>query len=122
MATNVELMGLGTPAAQASAIGSATANTGLTGAGTSSQANALLLTSPVSVFGTVAANSGARLPPASGQPTHVIFNGGANALLLYPASGEILNGSSADASFSVTAAKSVTCTPAGNRWIVTLSA
>ena len=84
------------------------ANT-LTAAGTSSQANALLLAAKINIVTTAAANSGVRLPPtisAQGVPEHwvVVRNDGANAITVYPASGEKINNGSADAGVSLTTA------------------
>jgi hypothetical protein len=113
----------GTPPLAASQVASGPVQTGLTGAGTSSQSAALALgPSSANIFSTVAANSGARLPFASQSGPVLIFNGGVNALLLYPATGETINASTANSSFSVTAAKSVTCVPLNSGWIVNLSA
>ncbi len=106
-------LGLGSPAAVTALLGGTPA-TGLSGAGTSSQANALALTAPISVFGTVALNSGARLPAFGATSSNVldeylVCNDGANPLLLYPATGESINALSANASFSVTNGRSALC-------------
>lgn len=119
MATATELMGLGFSAAQANALAGAS-STALTATG-STQTDALALAVPFNEFGTVGSGTGARLPPASGQPPFTIYNGGSNALKVYPASGEYMNGSQ-NASFSVTNAKSAVFMPCGNRWIGKLSA
>ena len=122
MPLSTELMGLGLPPALAQDLG-VQVSTGLSGAGTSSQANATpLLTTTFAVFSTVAANSGALLPSAAGAGAVYVFNNGANALLVYPATGESINASSANTAFSVTNGKSAIFYPAGNRWMAILSA
>lgn len=123
MARDRELTGLGTAPLVAKMLGSTAPVTGLSGAGTSSQSAATALTSNFSVFGTVAANSGARLPAAGGQGPYMIVNGGASALLVYPATGEkINNGTATTGSFSVTNAKSALFIPVENQWFAILSA
>lgn len=54
---------------------------------------------------TVAASTGVRLPAAVVGANIVVFNVGANALAVYPSTGEVINALSANASLSVTAAK-----------------
>ena len=103
-------LGAGSPSAVTALLGGTPA-TGLSGAGTSSQANATAITAPISVFGTVALNSGARLPAFGRGSSNVldeylICNDGANPLLLYPASGEFINALTVNSSFSVTNARS----------------
>ena len=80
--------------------------TALTATG-STQATALLVTSELSLFGTVAASTGAILP-LNAEPGDelVVVNGGANALSVYPQTGATINGGSANAAFSVAAGKS----------------
>lgn len=101
----VNMMGTGTPAAQALAIGGIVADT-LTATG-STQATALGLPSNVNRFTTVAASTGTILP-ATAQPSDefVVANSGANALLVYPPTGAAIAGGAANAGFSVAAAKS----------------
>lgn len=88
----------------------------------SSQADALSLAASVSKFATVASNTGAILPTASGKGKYCIYNGGANALKVYPAVGETINGGAANASFSVTNGKAAMFVPCGQTWIAFLSA
>lgn len=122
MSLKAELMASGIAAGAASQLGVDTPNTALTGAGTVST-DALLLTSGVSQFSTVASGSGARLPPAAGQGPFLVVNGGSNPLLVYPASGEKINYATATTgSFSVTNAKTATFFPIGSGWIANLSA
>lgn len=120
MSTPTELMAAGIPAGPASQIGQS-AGTGLVAAGTT-KAGALVLTAGLNVFATVSSSKGCLLPPASGSPAVVIFNGGANALSVYAAGTDVINANSAGAAFSVTNAKSAVFIPSGNRWVATLSA
>ena len=68
------------------------ANLGLTAAG-SGQSTALQLVSPVNIFSTVAASTGALLPLGASPGDRVqVYNGGANNLTVYPQSGALMNG------------------------------
>jgi hypothetical protein len=120
MATTAELMGVGTPAAVANALGQNLTSAAV-GAG-SVQTDATLLTTAVTKFATVNSGGGARLPPATGQPIYAVYNGGSNALLVYAAVGETINAVATASGFSVTNGKSAVFTPSGNTWIGTLSA
>jgi hypothetical protein len=97
------------PAGTAKAINLGLVETGLSGAGTSSQANAAALTvsTSVHIFTTVALNSGCRLATtAEGSvPGDVVWvvNGGANPLFIYPGSGEILNDLAANTAVDIPA-------------------
>lgn len=102
MATINELMAAGIPAAAASRIAQDVANTGLTATGTT-QANSLALTSRASIFSTVGSGAGCVLGE---RGTYLIYNGGSNALLVWPPVGSSINNGSANASFSVAAGKS----------------
>jgi hypothetical protein len=94
---------------------------GLVAAGTT-QATAFALTNDISVFGTVAASSGAILP-LFGSAYCTVFNGGANALAVYPPVGGTINAAAANAAFSVGAGKSATfMSPDGITWVANLSA
>lgn len=97
---------------------------GLTGAGTN-QATGLLLGSAINVFGTVAASTAARLPVATLADSITVRNGGANALLLFPAVGGQINAVTVDASLSLAAGANVTLTCVsvdGLKWIAIVSA
>lgn len=121
---------LGTPPLQASAIIGGLTNS-LTAAGsTQAGATQLQLTSN-SVFTTVAAGTGAILPPgistitdklAAGDWIRVI-NYGANALLVYPPTGGAISNGSVNAGFSVAANKNAefVCID-GTNFFATLSA
>lgn len=119
MATKDTLVRAGFWGAQADAMVNTWA-TGLTAAGTT-QATAYVLTEDASVFGTVAASSGALLKPLKGSQT--VYNAGANTLTVYPPVGGTINAGSANAGFSVAANK--TCTflsPDGIAFYALLSA
>lgn len=73
----------------------------LTATGATSQANSYPVVDDVSVFTTVAANTGARLPTTSPGDSFVTANYGANSLFIYPPSGGKLNNGSANASISL---------------------
>lgn len=118
MTLKIELMGLGMPHGNANQIGFDTAAGSLTATG-SSQTDALVLTSNFNRFGTVGSSTGAVLPAARSQGPVVIYNGGANALTVYPNGSEKINNTT---SFSVTNAKSAVFFAAGNEWIAILSA
>jgi hypothetical protein len=122
MARDNELTGLGLAPAPAAMLGYGPGAGGLTGAGTSSQANALALVQGVNIFTTAAANSGGRLPAAGMSGPIAVINSGANALLVYPATGETINALSANSSFSVTNAKMAVFWPVANTWVAILSA
>lgn len=96
-------------------------NTGLTATG-STQGTALSLSSSVSKFTTVSASTGAILPNASGKGEYAVYNGGANPLSVYPATGETINGGAANAAFTVTNGKAAVFKPVGQTWIAILSA
>jgi len=106
MANSIQaMMGTGTPAAQAIAIGGVVTDA-LTALG-STQGTALTLPSNVNRFTTVAASTGA-IVPATAQPgdEYIVANSGANALLVYPPTGGAIAGGATNAGFSVAANKS----------------
>ena len=80
--------------------------TGLSAAGTT-QGTATAISKTNSVFTTVASGAGATLPnlaPVNGAfAEFTVVNAGANALLLYPASGNTINALAANAALSVAA-------------------
>jgi len=72
------------------------AATALTAAGTT-QSTAYECTNALNAFGTVAAGSGAILDSNSAAgDSQLVYNGGANALRVYPPSGAQVNGLPAD--------------------------
>lgn len=87
--------------------------TGLTAAGTT-QATGYAINRSISVFTTVAAGAGATLPNVAPQSLSstvmaefTVVNAGANALLLYPASGLAINALAANAALSVAAGATI---------------
>jgi hypothetical protein len=93
-------------------------------------AGALTLNADFNLFGTVASGSGTQLPYAEGQPIQAIYNGGSNALLVYPQATEIINAGAVGVAFSVAAGKSAIFVPGKNNavtppigaWIANVSA
>ena len=77
----------------------------LTAAGTT-QADALALGSANNFLGTVAASTGVVLPPGGQGDEIFIYNGGANAVLVYPPVGAAINNLAANASLSLATLKS----------------
>jgi hypothetical protein len=80
-----------------------TGATGLTATGTT-QANAFALANDVVKFTTVAAGSGIILPTSNGGDCGSIFNGGANALLIYPPVGGQINNLAVNTAYSLATA------------------
>lgn len=82
------------------------------------QTDALLAPAIVNVVTTTATGTGLRLPPVEVSAGMSVANLGANALLVYPASGQTINGGSANASISIPAGKVVQFTGiSGAGWI-----
>lgn len=92
----------GLSAVQATATQGIAANN-LTATGTI-QSNALALPADICKFTTVAAGTGAIIPPANPADSGTVFNGGANALLLYPPLGGKVNALGTNAGYSIAAA------------------
>jgi hypothetical protein len=104
MSLIANLMAYGTPGMVAQEIVGAVANS-LTAAG-STQGTALKLAVANNIVTTAAASTGVQLP-AMGQGDSVfVANLGANAVLVYPVTGGIINALAANAGFSVAAGKS----------------
>jgi hypothetical protein len=80
-----------------------TVASGLTATGTT-QANALALPADLNYFATVAAGTGAVLPAMNPGDSLNLYNKGANALLVYPPVGAVINGLGANAGYSVATA------------------
>lgn len=120
MATQGELMRASLPAEAARMLGATQDGTTETATG-STQGGAFVLTANLTIFGTVAASTGALLPSATGVGPYFIFNNGANALSVYPATGETINASSANTAFSITNGKGAFFFPHGNTWMANLS-
>lgn len=102
MTLKSELMARGIPAGAAALVGQDPASVPLTATG-STQATALALVSDFSIFGTVAANSGAIL---GARGDSFVVNNGANTLTLYPPVGGNINGGTLNAGISIPAGKS----------------
>ena len=115
------LMGLGMPGSLAVEI-CGTVSNGLTATGTL-QTDALQLPATINVFTTVAASTGARLSPVEVGASVTVANLGANALLLYPSTGQTINGGAANASVSVAVGKTAQVTGiTGTGWIAQIGA
>lgn len=103
MPLSARMVAAGISAIQAQAIQGTVANT-LTATGTSSQTASFPLAADVNRFTTVAANAGALLPAMNPGDEVIIFNGGANALLVFPPVGGTINALGANNSYSVATA------------------
>jgi hypothetical protein len=108
MPTLTNLLGSGnSPLTAQASLGLPT--TGLTAAGSNSQANATLIPSDFVTFTTVAANAGGRLPPQSINvnitDSYIVVNHGVNTLQVYPATGGTIANGSANASVNIAANK-----------------
>lgn len=78
--------------------------TGLAATGASQDA-ALALSDDWNEVATTPAGSGVQLAAMQPGQSQLVFNGGANALKVYPQSGDIINALGADAPFSLAAGK-----------------
>lgn len=102
MSQSNRMLSAGLSAVQCQAIQGSSVNN-LTATG-NSQATALLLPADICKFTTVAASTGAIIPPCNGADSGSVFNGGANALLLFPPVGGKINGLGTNAGYSIAAA------------------
>jgi hypothetical protein len=102
MPNQSRLVTAGVSALQAQATVGTVAN-GLTAAG-STQATALPLPADVNRFTTVAASTGAILPPSNPGDMIVVQNAGANALAVYPPVGAAINAVATNGAYSVATA------------------
>jgi hypothetical protein len=102
MALAARIVAAGLSAINAQAIQGTVANT-LTALGTI-QGNAFVIGTDISRFTTVAAGTGAILPPMNPGDSVEIVNAGANALLVYPPVGGKINGLGTNAGYSVATA------------------
>jgi hypothetical protein len=84
-----------------------TVATGLSGAGTT-QGTATALVDDINTFSTVASGSGAILPAMNPGDALTVFNGGANALKLYPPVGAQLNALGNNSPYSIATATPLT--------------
>ena len=72
--------------------------------------------------GTTASSTGVRLPVGVPGMRVIVFNGGANTLKVYPASGGTLNGAAADAEISIATLVNLVCyCYLSNKWACTIS-
>ena len=99
---NVVVAGVSAPQATAGST-QGTGATGLTATG-ASQATALALPADVCKFTTVAAGTGCIIPPCNAGDSGSVFNGGANALLVYPPVGGQMNSLAVNAGYSLATA------------------
>lgn len=75
---------------------------GVTATGSNSQANSYAIQYSNTFVGTAASGSGVRLPTgASPGDSFFIYNGGANTLHIYPPTGGVINGGSANAAYDI---------------------
>jgi len=104
MALRDNVVKAGVSATQAAAGSSqGTGATSLTAAGTT-QANAAILPADICKFTTVAAGSGCILPACNTGDAGSIYNGGANALLIYPPVGGQINNLAVNTAYSLATA------------------
>jgi hypothetical protein len=92
----------GISAVQSQAVQGSVAN-GLTATG-STQGAALPLPADINYVTTVAASTGVILPPMNPGDSLNVYNKGANALLVYPPTGAIINSLATNAGYSVATA------------------
>jgi hypothetical protein len=112
-----ELMASGMAAQLAKKVGLEAASTGLTATGTT-QAGALSLVSSFAIFSTVGSGAGAIL----GAFDAFVYNGGSNALSLYPPVGGNINGGTTNAAISIPASKGAIAFQNGTTFGVIVSA
>ena len=122
MGLSKNMMGGGFSAGQAKAINGAVA-TGLTAAGTVI-GDALDLTADLNIIGTAAASTGVQLPSCEVGDSCQIYNGGANAVKVYPdSSSNTINQLSAGSAMLL--ATNTACQYfkiSSTRWVANLSA
>lgn len=102
MSLQQRLVVSGISASQAGAIQGTVANN-LTAAG-NSQGTALALPADVNKFTTVAASTGTIIPAMNPGDSVILFNGGANALAVYPPTGGKINAVATNGAYSVATA------------------
>lgn len=116
-----KMMGGGLSAGEAKAINGDIA-TGLTATGTT-QATALALNAGINLFGTVGAGAGGILPAVEICDDMEIYNGGANALTLYPDVGAKINEQATNAGIQLATATAIRVRRVtSTKWIGFLSA
>lgn len=102
MPVQARIVQSGLSAVNAAAIQGTAANN-LTATG-STQGTALPLPADICKFTTVAASTGAIIPAANPGDSGTVFNGGANALSLYPPTGGKINAVATNGAYSIAAA------------------
>ena len=121
MARSKDLTGLGFPWLQASALGFSGEATGIVSAG-STYADATQLTAAISVLATVGSGEGVTLPTDPNMGMMAVINGGSNAVLVYPGTGNQVNNATATTSgYSVANGKTAVFFRCGPRILATLS-
>jgi hypothetical protein len=106
MAFKSSLTGLGMAPALATHSCEGDVDNTVTATGSTSQANSYAITKPFTIFTTVGANTGGRLPSfLTAGDEGVIQNNGASTLFLYPPVGGIINGGSSNAKVDVATLK-----------------
>jgi hypothetical protein len=122
MALAVNVMRGGYSAGQAKALNGAIA-TGLTAAGTG-LSDALALSADVNVIGTAAASTGVKLASCEKGDSQQIYNGGANAVKVYPnTSSEQINAIGAGNGFLLAPNTACFCVrTSATAWVAFLSA
>lgn len=121
MALANQTMGAGFSAIQAGVLGG-TVKTGITAAGTT-QGGATSLTAGINMIGTAAASTGVVCPLTMPGDDMWIYNGGANAVSVYPPSGAKFNSLSTNAAFSLgTNTNCVVKCVSATQWLVIMSA
>lgn len=100
LASRLVVAGMSAVAAQAS-VGTVASNLTATG---STQAAALPLGADNNYFATVSAGTGCICPPMNPGDDITVYNGGANALLIYPQVGGQIKGLGTNAGYSVATA------------------
>ena len=122
VARAAQVMGGGFSAGQVVALNGTQSATTLAAAGTT-QGTATSITAASNYVGTVAASSGVILPTSQPGDEFLIYNGGANALTVYPHSGGKVNGLSTNSGFTLATSTAVRCyAHTTTQWIAMLSA
>ncbi len=121
MTTAADLVATGFSPGQAQGIGGQVSPT-MTGAGTT-QGTGTAITASVSVFTTVAANTGATLTDSSISDEYFVLNLGANPLWIYPPSGARINALATNTGFQLAPNTAVSLVKfTATRWMGFLSA
>lgn len=121
MALAKKMMQGGVSAGAAKAINGDIASA-LTATGTT-QGTALALNAALNVMGTVSSGTGVILPACELSDDLMVYNGGANALLIYPDSGAKINGQSTNAAISLATATAIKLKRvSATQWVGILSA